>query len=165
MEKINFKNKGEPGANPINADDLNLMQNNVENSFKSSMTTSNTDTYNCNYINSIIESGSNSNGNWIKFNDGTMIQMGSLEVNAATYIELPYGGYRTFGKTITLPVSFINSKYIISVNATSDTNNNGFCANKEGITNNSFNGYFWTINKNTTELIHSIDYITIGKWK
>ena len=135
------------------------------NSISNAKTTGVTNTYSCDYINGIIESGSNDNGNWIKFNDGTMIQMGSLEVNAATYIELPYGGYRTFGKTITLPVSFINSKYIISVNTTSDTNNNGFCANKEGITNNSFNGYFWTINKNTTELIHSIDYITIGKWK
>ena len=35
------------------------------------------DTYNCVYINdainSIIESGSNENGNWIKYNDGTMI--------------------------------------------------------------------------------------------
>ena len=35
------------------------------------------DTYNCVYINdainSIIESGSNANGNWIKYNDGTMI--------------------------------------------------------------------------------------------
>lgn len=33
MEKINFKNKGEPGAIPANADNLNLMQNNVENEF------------------------------------------------------------------------------------------------------------------------------------
>lgn len=55
MEKINFKNKGETGAIPINADNLNLMQNNVENSFKSSKTTSDTDTYNCNYINSLDE--------------------------------------------------------------------------------------------------------------
>lgn len=73
MEKINFKNKGEPGAIPANADNLNLMQNNIENSFKSSKTTSDKDTYNCNYINGIIESGSNSNGNWTKFEDGTMI--------------------------------------------------------------------------------------------
>lgn len=73
MEKINFKNKGEPGAIPANADNLNLMQNNIENSFKSSKTTSDKDTYNCNYINDIIESGSNSNGNWTKFEDGTMI--------------------------------------------------------------------------------------------
>lgn len=53
MEKINFKNKGEPGAIPINANNLNLMQTNVENSFKSSMTNSDTDTYSCNYINNL----------------------------------------------------------------------------------------------------------------
>lgn len=45
MEKINFKNKGEPGAIPANADNLNLMQNNIENSFKSNKTTSDKDTY------------------------------------------------------------------------------------------------------------------------
>lgn len=73
MEKINFKNKGEPGAIPANADSLNLMQNNVENSFKSIKTISDTDTYNCNYINNIVESGNNDNGNWVKFEDGTMI--------------------------------------------------------------------------------------------
>lgn len=33
MEKLNFKNKGETGAIPINADNLNLMQTNVENEF------------------------------------------------------------------------------------------------------------------------------------
>lgn len=35
--------------------------------------TSTTDTYSCNYINSIIESGSNENGTYIKFADGIMI--------------------------------------------------------------------------------------------
>lgn len=34
---------------------------------------SDTDVYSCNYINGIIESGNNSNGNWIKYTDGTMI--------------------------------------------------------------------------------------------
>lgn len=53
MKKLNFKNKGETGAIPINANNLNLMQTNVENSFKSSKTTSDKDTYNCNYINQI----------------------------------------------------------------------------------------------------------------
>lgn len=78
MEKINFKNKGEPGANPINANNFNLMQNNVENSFKSIKTISDTDTYNCNYINNIVESGNNDNGNWVKFEDGTMICTGTI---------------------------------------------------------------------------------------
>lgn len=53
MEKIIFKNKGETGAVPLSPENLNLMQDNVENSFKSSKTTSDKDTYNCNYINQI----------------------------------------------------------------------------------------------------------------
>lgn len=40
---------------------------------KTEKTTSDTETYSCNYINGIVESGSNENGNWIKYNDGTMI--------------------------------------------------------------------------------------------
>ena len=35
--------------------------------------TSTTETYSCNYINGIIKSGSNENGTYIKFADGTMI--------------------------------------------------------------------------------------------
>ena len=40
---------------------------------ENSKTTGTTNTYSCNYINGIVESGSNENGNWIKYNDGTMI--------------------------------------------------------------------------------------------
>lgn len=83
MEKIIFKSKGETGAVPLSPENLNLMQDNVENSFKSSKITSDTDTYNCNYINGIIESGSNDNGNWIKYVDGTMITYQEIEVEIA----------------------------------------------------------------------------------
>lgn len=106
MEKLNFKNKGETGANPINADNLNLMQTNVENSFKSSMTNSDTDTYNCNYINNIIKSGSNSNGNWVKFEDGTMITYQEIEVEIAcntAWGNLFVGNYAT---AINFPQTF-----------------------------------------------------------
>ena len=40
---------------------------------KNEYTTSTTDTYSCNYINGIVESGSNTNGSWTKWADGTMI--------------------------------------------------------------------------------------------
>ena len=106
MEKIIFKNKGEEGAIPINADNLNLMQDNVENSFKSSKTTSNTDTYNCNYINGIIESGNNDNGNWIKYVDGTMITYQEIEVEIAcntAWGNLFVGNYAT---AINFPQTF-----------------------------------------------------------
>lgn len=106
MEKINFKSKGETGAIPINANNLNLMQDNVENSFKSSKITSDTDTYNCNYINGIIESGSNDNGNWIKFEDGTMITYQEIEVEMAcntAWGNLFVGNYAT---AINFPQTF-----------------------------------------------------------
>lgn len=58
MEKINFKNKGEDGAIPINADNLNLMQNNIENDINAnkikinpSEKESSSEVYSCSYIN------------------------------------------------------------------------------------------------------------------
>jgi len=53
MEKIIFKNEGEEGASPLSPAVLKQMQDNVENSFKSNQTTSDKDTYSCNYINQI----------------------------------------------------------------------------------------------------------------
>ena len=44
-----------------------------ENQIHDAHNTSATDTYSCNYINGIVESGSNANGNWTKWADGTMI--------------------------------------------------------------------------------------------
>ena len=53
MEKINFINNQAPA---LNATNLNQLQTNVENA-----------------INGVVESGSNNNGSWIKYSDGTMI--------------------------------------------------------------------------------------------
>ena len=108
----------------------------------------------------------NSSGNgWIKYEDGTMIQYDNFTYNGATNVGLPYGGYRTLGRLVTLPTNFLNTNYFIIASTSSDTNNYGFCVNKNDITKNSFNGFWWTIDKNSTGLIHSVDYIAIGKWK
>lgn len=48
MEKINFINNSVPALNSTN---LNKLQDNVEDAMKSERTSSNTDTYSCNYIN------------------------------------------------------------------------------------------------------------------
>lgn len=73
MEKINFENL--PSTNtPINADNLNLLQNNIENAITETQTNlENTTTNLENAINGILESGSNDNGSYIKYADGTMI--------------------------------------------------------------------------------------------
>ena len=69
-------------TSPFSASRMNHIENGISNndtnkldktSVKITKTTSDSDIYSCNYVNGIIESGSNDNGNWIKFEDGTMI--------------------------------------------------------------------------------------------
>ena len=69
-------------------------------------TESDTNVYSCNYINGIIKSGSNSNGNWIKFEDGTMITYQEIEVETAcntAWGNLFVGNYAT---AINFPQTF-----------------------------------------------------------
>ena len=57
--------------------DVSLIAEKITNNISNTKTTGTTNTYSCDYINntinSIVESGSNENGNWIKYADGTMI--------------------------------------------------------------------------------------------
>lgn len=57
--------------------DVSLVAEKITNNISNSKTTGTTNTYSCDYINNtingIVESGSNANGNWIKYADGTMI--------------------------------------------------------------------------------------------
>lgn len=154
MEKINFKNKGQPGAIPANADNLNLMQNNVENSFKSNKTISDKDTYSCNYVNSIIESGSNSNGNWVKFNDGTMIEYG-----------INYGVNDNY-RLITFPIEFKTIEIVLStINAYSE----GYIYNSQIYDFNTKNCkavvLYATINGAWNKGSNQFSWLAIGKWK
>lgn len=69
-------------------------------------TESNTDVYSCNYVNGIIKSGNNSNGNWIKYEDGTMITYQEIEVEMAcntAWGNLFVGNYAT---AINFPQTF-----------------------------------------------------------
>lgn len=69
-------------------------------------TESDTNTYSCNYINDVIKSGNNSNGNWVKFNDGTMITYQEIEVEIAcntAWGNLFVGNYAT---AINFPQTF-----------------------------------------------------------
>lgn len=69
-------------------------------------TESDTNVYSCNYVNNIIESGSNDKGNWIKYTDGTMITYQDIEVETAcntAWGNLFVGNYAT---TINFPQTF-----------------------------------------------------------
>ena len=127
---------------------------------------STTTTYN-NYqkLNSdIIETGSGTNGEYIKFSNGVLIQYGSYSATKSTNIGLSYGGYRTSGTYINFPTSF-NSLKSVSVTSYSDVNNNGFIVNNSQTNNNQLAGFWWTINSNSNSVSHSLNFIAIGTWK
>lgn len=120
-------------------------------------TTSDTDTYSCNYINGIIESGSNENGSYIKFADGTLICIGdTMNVLDSEIAEAQF--------LVTYPIAFVNypsvtisnvySYYrdlILSVAAPTPSNFRVNWYKQSGTTENNSNiRVYWT---------------AIGKWK
>lgn len=87
---------------------VDVINNNINNKPNAinAYTTSTKNTYACDYINGIIESGSNTNGNWIKFVDGTMITYKEIEVEMAcntAWGNLFVGNYAT---AINFPQTF-----------------------------------------------------------
>ena len=82
--KLNWLNKGETGAIPINKDNLNHMDNGIANNDSAignlaNLNTSAKDNL-VNAINStIIESGTNNNGTYIKYDNGIMICTKTVE--------------------------------------------------------------------------------------
>lgn len=159
MEKINFTNGTTPA---LNATNLNKLQDNVENAIAEQINTQNTtsdsETYSCNYINGIVESGNNTNGYYVKFIDGTLICYGT-KGNVTTPAN---DGKSTL---ITLPTSFINTNYNVSFTV---VNGGAYWANVSTSVNskntNNFRMYTWN-EAGSDNSNQSFSYIAIGKWK
>lgn len=144
MNKINFENL--PSTNtPLNAENLNAMQNNIENA-----------------INNILQSGTTNNVNYIKYIDGTLIQYG--KVTLQSYTGRSSGGltYWSQETTITLPVSFLNVNYSVTTNVNL-ANMNNFAQSYgaiEGV-NQVKISFVSTVDKDN----RNVDFICIGRWK
>lgn len=141
MQKINFENL--PSTNtPINATNLNQMQTNTEDA-----------------INGIIESNNNSNGTYIKYADGTLIQRGkyttpSIEATA---------GYR---QSVNLPINFIDTDYNVLTQKMSG-GSGGFSEVIESVyvrDNSMFDVTSWNNRGGAAEPL-IIGWVAIGKWK
>lgn len=134
------------------------------NSISNVKTTGTTNTYSCDYINGIIESGSNENGNWIKYIDGTMVCSSEIsrEVNFVQSGN-SYTGETT--NTIAFPQDFIG-KPLVAIN-TQHVEEYYYCAvygviiNKTSITKIIF---LRTSSPGSAVEI-PFSYIAIGKWK
>lgn len=73
MDKITWIN-GQAGGTPLSAENLNQMEDNIENAIDDVQT----------YAESIVESGTNVNGKYIKFKDGTMICTKKVTFNSVS---------------------------------------------------------------------------------
>lgn len=134
-----------PSTNtPLNATNLNNIENGIETLDQ--------------YASSIVQSGSNTNGRYVKLIDGTLICYGSSATqncNASTSTNF----------TITLPSSFVNNLYIVTFSKRNGGNN--FVSVEErtdSINTSSFTIYVWN---NSSGIAYDIqyDYIAIGRWK
>lgn len=76
-----------------------------------------------NTLDKIIESGSNDNGSWIKFGDGTLIQYGSIKKNVSITTLANSGKYYYQDDiNIILPTSFVDGNYFSNVISVSNQN-------------------------------------------
>ena len=131
---------------------------------KNEYTESDKHVYSTNYVNDklagIIESGSNENGNWIKYSDGTMICYGKYVGNFA--IDTLAGSlYRCDPDlTITLPNTFINNEYNVTI-CGNGTANLGYTTT---FTTTSFNCYIisYASREQSTKAFY---WQAIGRWK
>lgn len=103
---------------PINTTNLNNIENGIEaNDAKigdlSGLTTPTTSSL-VGAINSVVESGSNSNGSWAKYADGTIDEWGTYTINSAdvTWSALTTGLYYSPAYSHSLPVKLINAAEI-----------------------------------------------------
>lgn len=142
MEKINFVN----GQSPyISATNLNNLQDNVENA-----------------INGIIESGSNANGNYIKYADGTLICYGRASMSFS--INIAYGSvFRSDIQSISLPYSFIDTNYVVTLQGIAPVH---VCyAVDDDKSVNLFKFYPVGFVSQASVSSRNIEYMCIGKWK
>ena len=127
--------------------------------------TSQTDTYSQEYINGIIESGSNANGNYIKYIDGTLIcymrkrvtniaistAFGSMYIND-TDIIFTFPQQFTERPTFNINVIDASTGLILNYSQSSDTKNYS-------------DGYRIARPNTAPEKTYILNAIAIGKWK
>ena len=142
MDKIDFVNNGQPAINDTN---LNQMQTNIENA-----------------INSIIvESGSNANGSYIKWSDGTMICRKYINFGQKA-ISNEWGSfYESEKMTIgNYPEPFIEIPQIFIMPL-----NTFFIEKDASSTSKTSWGDFYAVRPVSQAIYIPVDCFAIGKWK
>ena len=109
----------------------------------------------------IVESGSNANGTWIKFADGTLIQRGVSGV-MTTNLPPSMGGIYGADGTHTFPVPFFNADYTVNGNGTGWTNWGGWAVAYSTESLTGFGSRGWSGSSAAT---FRLAWMAIGRWK
>jgi hypothetical protein len=113
------------------------------------------------YGQGIVETGSNSNGNWIKFDNGTMMQWGSNTNSSATsFADGVYSKQHNFN----LPASFISTSYSITASASPGSSSYSWVYAPQVITTSQAGCYMWS-NYNYGSAPVGVLWQAIGRWK
>ena len=136
---------------------------------ENSKTTGTTNTYSCDYINGIVESGSNENGSWVKYNNGIMICYNSQFFGSTPVTKTTtVTGIHQSEDKLTLnnfPMEFI-SEPTVNVTLKNTTYNMWVVANGDVVKNNITAGSYNIIRLGTPATINiTLEYIAIGRWK
>lgn len=108
----------------------------------------------------IIESGSNANGSYIKYSDGTMICYGSTSLNEVSVSDYYSFCKRTNSLTITFPMEFDEVPNVTITNQGFGI----FSYTINNITANNFSYYAFTY-PSGSNISGSLQYVAIGRWK
>ena len=134
---------------------------------KTTKTTSDTETYSCNYVNGIVESGSNENGNWIKYIDGTMICTKRIEPSEFGDVQ----SYNAVYTTWTYPQEFISTENLTTYVTPRNWSQYMNLAKTFDSTTSNAQIMLACINLNPLEVItdkawmYGVNAMAIGKWK
>jgi len=113
------------------------------------------------YGQGIVETGSNSNGNWIKFDNGTMMQWGSNTNSSATsFADGVYSKQHNFN----LPASFIDLSYTVTASASPTHSSYSWVYSPQRITTSQVGCYMWS-NYNYGSAPVGVLWQAIGRWK
>lgn len=126
--------------------------------------TSQSQAYSCDYVNTIIDSGSNQYGTWIKYIDGTMICCGKQSYTGAR--NNAWGSLYATAKITgaSFPVAFTTLK---SVNLTAEVSGTSVWAVSATLNSNSTlpDCYLVSATSTSNSSTYYINYIAIGTWK
>lgn len=176
MTKIEFKNLPDTST-PLNAENLNQLQDNVEAAIPvldDQVSTSSTNGVQnqaiTNYVNTkgIYESGSNANGSYIKYDDGTMICYAYKSASFGSWSSQGNLYMATNTSNITFPQTFYDTPIVTLTQNPGDRGASYWqCWSGRIINDTSKISYIqlWRPTTATENLDIDFSYIAIGRWK